>query len=170
MGVHVRTTGTTGTATATRRPRPGLARHGSALSVLEGASAVLHRGWLQHAEREVRTADGRLTARGRGDLVRSCLVAAVVEAAHWRDDDPSAAGPALDALWLALHERPGAQVGDGAVGPVPAPAVRELRARDLARWNDAPQRTQAEVLALVERAAERVRAELDPAVEDPAVC
>jgi hypothetical protein len=168
MGVDVRTTVTTGTAAATRRPRPGLARHAPALSVLEGASAVLHRGWLQHAAREVRAPDGRLTAHGRGDLVRSCLVAAVLEAAHWQDDDPSTAGPALDALWLTLHERPGAR--DGAVGPVPSPGVRELRARDLARWNDAPERTQAEVLALLDRAARRVRAELDPSVREPAVC
>lgn len=165
----MRTTVTTGTAT--RPPRPALARHAAALSVLEGASAVLHRGWLQHAAREVRTADGRIRPRGRGDLVRSCLVAAVVEAAHWQDDDPSTAGPALDALWLALHQRPGGEAGaaaEGAVGPVPSPGVRELRARDLARWNDAPQRTRAEVLALVDRAAQRVRAELDPPVRQPA--
>jgi hypothetical protein len=56
------------------------------------------------------------------------------------------------------------------VGPVPSPSVRELRARDLARWNDAPQRTQAEVLALVDRAAQRVRAEMDPTVREPATC
>ena len=133
---------------------------------------MLHRGWLQHAEREVRTPDGRLTSRGRGELVRSCLVAAVMEAARWQDDEPSTAGPALDALWLTLHGHCGAR--DGAVGPVPSPAVRELRARDLARWNDAPERTQAEVIALVDRAAARVLAEMcspaDAPVHQPAVC
>ena len=133
------------------------ARHAPALAVLDGAAAVLHRGWLQHAEREVRTADGRLTARGPGELVRSCLVAAVVEAARWHDDDPSTPGPALDALWLALQ---GPRAGGDAVGPVPAPAVRQIRARELARWNDAPDRTQDDVLALVQLAARRVRAEL----------
>lgn len=134
------------------------ARHAPALAVLDGAAAVLHRGWLQHAEREVLTADGRLTTRGPGELVRSCLVAAVAEAARWHDDDPSAAGPALDALWLAL-QRPRAG-GDDPVGPVPPPAVRQIRARELARWNDAPDRTQDDVLALVGLAARRVRAEL----------
>src|SRR5919107_554539 len=98
MGVHVRTTWASGTGASA-----GFARHAPALSVLQGASAVLHRGWLQHAEREVRTPDGRLTSRGRGELVRTCLVAAVMEAARWQDDEPSTAGPALDALWLALH-------------------------------------------------------------------
>jgi hypothetical protein len=176
LGVHVRTTWAAATATTNGHARPGLARHAPALSVLQGASAVLHRGWLQHAEREVRTADGRLTTRGRGELVRSCLVAAVMEAARWQDDDPSSAGPALDALWLTLYEHCGAR--DGAVGPVPPPAVRELRARELARWNDSTERTVAEVLALVDRAAERVRAEMRPdvgeqptaSVREPAAC
>ena len=151
-GVHVRTSWTTAPTT--------LPRHAPALAVLQGTSAVLRRGWLQHAEREVRAPDGRLAPRGPGELLRTCLVAAVVEAAHRHDDDPSAVGPALDALWLALQERRGARERE-AVGPVPPPGVRDLRARDLARWNDAPGRSHEDVLGLVDQAARRVQAELD---------
>jgi len=127
-------------------------RQQTALTVLVGARAVLESGWLQHAERVVRTPDGRLRPRGRGVVVSACLVGAVVEAAHRQDDDSATAGPALDALWLALFD---GRTTD-AVGRVPSPVVRNLRARDLARWNDAPERTADDVLALLDRATRRV--------------
>jgi len=127
-------------------------RQASALAVLVGTRPVLEHGWLQNAERVVRTADGRLRSRGDGVVVSACLVGAVVEAGRRYDDDPCAAGPALDALWLALYQESSAD----AVGRVPSPVVRNLRARDLARWNDAPGRTVEDVLALVDRATWRV--------------
>jgi hypothetical protein len=138
-----------------------------ALTVLVGARPVLERGWLQHAERVVQTPDGRLRPRGRGVVVAACLVGAVVEAGRRYDDDPAAAGPALDALWLALHEPGTIDGGHGVdvVGRVPSPAVRDLRARELARWNDAPERTVDEVLSLVDRATWRLWAQQRAAAE-----
>ena len=130
-------------------------RQTSALAVLVGARSVLEQGWLQNAERVVRTDDGRLRPRGRGVVVSACLVGAVVEAGRRYDHDPTASGPALDALWLALYE----ESSPDAVGRVPSPIVRNLRARDLARWNDAPERTVDDVLGLVDRAAWRVWAQ-----------
>jgi hypothetical protein len=130
-------------------------RQASALAVLVGTRPVLEHGWLQNAERVVRTPDGRLRPRGHGVVVSACLVGAVVEAGRRYADDPAAAGPALDALWLALYDDRGAD----AVGRVPSPVVRDLRARDLARWNDAPDRTAEQVLALVDRATWRVWAQ-----------
>jgi len=130
-------------------------RQTSALAVLVGTRSVLEQGWLQNAERMVRTDDGRLRPRGPGVVVSACLVGAVVEAGRRYDHDPTASGPALDALWLALYERSAAD----AVGRVPSPIVRNLRARDLARWNDAPERTVDDVLGLVDRATWRVWAQ-----------
>jgi hypothetical protein len=130
-------------------------RQTSALAVLVGARSVLEQGWLQNAERLIRTDDGRLRPRGRGVVVSACLVGAVVEAGRRYDHDPTASGPALDALWLALYEQSSAD----AVGRVPSPIVRNLRARDLARWNDAPERTVDDVLGLVDRATWRVWAQ-----------
>ena len=130
-------------------------RQASALAVLVGTRPVLEHGWLQNAERVVRTPDGRLRPQGDGVVVSACLVGAVVESGRRYAEDPGAAGPALDALWLTLYDdRPGA--GADAVGPVPSPVVRNLRARDLARWNDEPGRTVDDVLALLDRATSRV--------------
>lgn len=134
-------------------------RHTTALAVLDSAHAVLERGWLQRAERVVRDADGHLVVGGHGEVVRACLVGAVAEGARrYGGPRSSACGPALDALWAAyVNElRP---VPD-ALGPVPAPMVRSSRACELARWNDATSRTKDDVLALVESAQHRVRAEL----------
>jgi hypothetical protein len=138
-------------------------RQATALTVLVGARPVLEHGWLQHVERMVRGSDGRLRPRGKGVVVGACLVGAVVEAGRRNDRDPAAAWPALDALWLTLYdeESSGAAGSDGvdcmeALGRVLPPVVRDLRARDLARWNDAPERTLDDVLALVDRASGRL--------------
>ena len=138
-------------------------RQATALTVLVGARPVLEHGWLQHVERMVRGSDGRLRPRGKGVVVGACLVGAVVEAGRRNDRDPAAAWPALDALWLTLYDEEvaGTVGSDGvdcmdALGRVLPPVVRDLRARDLARWNDAPERTLGEVLALVDRATGRL--------------
>jgi hypothetical protein len=134
-------------------------RHTTALAVLDSAHAVLERGWLQRAERLVRDGEGRLVLDGHGEVVRACLVGAVGEGARrYGGRRSTACGPALDALWAAYVDdlRP----FPDALGPVPAPLVRASRACELAQWNDAESRTKAEVLALVEAAQRRVRAEL----------
>ena len=136
-------------------------RQATALTVLVGARPVLEHGWLQNVERMVQGADGRLRPRGKGVVVGACLVGAVVEAGRRNDRDPAAAWPALDALWLTLYdeedtvESVGVECMDS-LGRVLPPVVRDLRARDLARWNDAPERTLDEVLALVDRATGRL--------------
>jgi len=134
------------------------ARHVTALAVLDTTHAVLSRGWLQCAERLVLDADGQLVVNGQGEVVRACLIGAVVEAARrYGGRSFLASGPALDALWAAYADW-GRDIG--ALGSVPAPMIRASRCCELARWNDAPGRQRAEVLALVERATQRVRAEL----------
>ena len=40
-------------------------------------------------------------------------------------------------------------------GQAPHPAARAARVRDLAQWNDEPQRTRQEVLELIDRAVSR---------------
>ena len=41
----------------------------------------------------------------------------------------------------------------------PSPVARQLRALELIHWNDAPGRTQAEVVELLDRAADRLARE-----------
>jgi hypothetical protein len=134
-------------------------RHTTALAVLDAAHAVLERGWLQRAERVVRDGDGHLVVGGHGEVVRACLIGAVAEGARrYGGRRTSACGPALDALWAAYVSE--LRPFEGALGPVPAPMVRASRACQLAQWNDAESRTKEQVLALVEAAQARVRAEL----------
>ena len=132
-------------------------RHAPALAVLDGTRGVVRHGWLQHETTLVRHVDGHLRHGGPGEVVRACLVGAVVEAARRYDGSRLASGPALDALWLALVDPAGREP---AVGRVPAPAVRMRRARELAHWNDVAGRTQDEVLGLIDDATARVAAEL----------
>jgi hypothetical protein len=78
-------------------------------------------------------------------VIGACLVGAVVHAAG---------GPAtvrsqlvqrtLDLAWHALREDP-----DRPVRWCPGPRVRMMRVLDLTHWNDAPARTQGEVVGLL---------------------
>jgi hypothetical protein len=128
------------------------------LAVLEGARAELEVGWVQGGWWSVTSADGNqrlvtgyaAAGGGRPDHVDgSCLVGALA-----RSGSPSDAGRAVDAVYDALwasRDQPDA-TRDGGLPPVPAPEVRLARVRTLTHWNDRAERTQEEVLAVVDRA------------------
>lgn len=126
------------------------------LTVLEGARAELEAGWVQGSWWTVSARDGspRLVtgnpaAGSPGHLDGVCLVGAVVRAGP-----PSDIGRSVDAVYDALWAARGqaAQPGPGGLPPVPSPEVRLARVRMLTRWNDQAERTQEEVLAVVDRA------------------
>ena len=120
--------------------------------LLEGAAEVVGGGWVQGAWFTVATARGDRavtaydlrTALGR-PVTGACLVGAVVEAAG---------GPAtvrsqvvqrtLDLTWHALREDPARPVRW-----CPGPRMRGMQVLELTHWNDAPDRTQAEVVGLL---------------------
>lgn len=120
--------------------------------LLEQAAEVVSGGWVQGAWFTVATAGGEraVTAYDLGmaedrPVTGACLVGAVVHAAG---------GPAtvrsqlvqrtLDLTWHALREDP-----DRPVRWCPGPRVRMMRVLDLTHWNDAPARTQGEVVGLL---------------------
>ena len=128
------------------------------LAVLEGARAELEVGWVQGGWWSVTSADGNqrlvtgYAAAGGGSpdhVDGSCLVGALARAGS-----PSDVGRAVDAVYDALWAARGqaAQPGPGGLPPVPSPEVRLARVRMLTRWNDQAERTQEEVLAVVDRA------------------
>jgi hypothetical protein len=135
------------------------ARLNRQLAVLEGARAELEAGWVQGGWWTVSLGDGspRLVtgyaaAGGHPDRVDGvCLVGALVRAGSQLSDAASHVGRAVDAvhdaLWVSWGH-PGAPLPCA----MPAPDVRRARVRTLTRWNDQPERTPAEVLAVVDRA------------------
>jgi hypothetical protein len=136
--------------------------------VLEGARAILDRGWLQNRWYAVRPTAQDSTAWApavvraeRGELTRACLVGAVVYASRRSqpaDGDPAGAdaraGQALDVLWDALQEQRGWR-GPGVAGRAVPREVRLSRVRDLPSWNDRSGRSSKDVLALLDRALSR---------------
>jgi hypothetical protein len=109
----------------------------------------------------VRLHVGTLRAHEGDRSERACLVAAVaIEALPGSITGP-VAQRAVGTLWTVLH-------GGGAAGEwTTPPGVTAARAYDLVRWNDAADRRQSDVLALVEasratitRSSDRVRSEL----------
>jgi hypothetical protein len=129
-----------------------LRRLSEACATLDGARAVIEHGWVQDQWFAPASADGS----DRGGVSGACLIGAVVTAA--RASTPAAAaveaGPAIDLLWDAWQETRG-MLGPGVAGRAAAPAVRAARIRDLTRWNDQPDRTRDEVLALIDLASSR---------------
>ena len=71
-----------------------------------------------------------------------------------------------DALW-ASRDQPDA-TRDGGLPPVPAPEIRLARVRTLTHWNDRAERTQEEVLAVVDRAISATIMDLMSALRPPA--
>jgi hypothetical protein len=61
-------------------------------------------------------------------------------------------GRAVDAVYDALWASRGQRTLSGGLPPVPSPEVRRARVRTLTQWNDRAERTQEEVLAMVDRA------------------
>ena len=132
-----------------------LAQLNAQLAVLEGARAELEAGWVQGGWWSVTSADGdrRLATGDAGGspahVDGACLVGALARAGSF-----SNVGRAVDAVYDALWASRG-QVSESSPGelpPVPAPEVRLARVRTLTHWNDQAERTQEQVLALVDRA------------------
>ena len=136
-----------------------LGRLNSKLAVLEGARAELEAGWVQGGWWSVSLCDGTealvtgyAAAGGHPDSVDGvCLVGALVRAGSQLPDAASHVGRAVDAvheaLWVSWGH-PGAPRPCG----LSAPEVRRARVRTLTQWNDQPERTPAEILAVVDRA------------------
>jgi hypothetical protein len=130
-----------------------LAQLNGQLAVLEGARAELEAGWVQGGWWSVTSADGDrrpVTGDAGGRPVHidgACLVGALARGGPY-------VGRAVDAVYDALWASRGqaAQAAPGGLPPVPAPEVRLARVRMLTRWNDQAERTQEEVLAVVDRA------------------
>ncbi len=132
-------------------------------ALLDQAADVVGAGWVQNAWFAVGTGDGTRVVTAyelpwavRRPVTGACLVGAVVQAAG---------GPAtvrsqlvqrtLDLVWHALREDPARPVRW-----CPGPRVRMMQVLELTRWNDAPGRTQGEVvglLATARRGADRQR-------------
>ncbi len=131
--------------------------------LLDQTHAVVSAGWVQGAWFTVASASGERAVTAY-DLSRAmdrpvtgaCLVGAVVHAAG---------GPAsvrsqlvqrtLDLTWHALRENP--------TRPVrwcPGPRVRIMQVLELTHWNDAPERTQGDVVNLLQAARETTDVEL----------
>lgn len=121
-------------------------------ALLERAVEVVGVGWVQGAWFTVATAGGRRTVTAydlrlaeKRPVTGACLVGAVVQAGG---------GPAavrsqlvqrtLDLAWHTLREDP-----ERPVRWCPGPQVRMRRVLDLTHWNDAPGRTQSEVVDLL---------------------
>jgi hypothetical protein len=133
-------------------------------ALLEEAAEVVDGGWVQGAWFTVATASGKraVTAYDLHLAVNqpvsgACLVGAVVHAAG---------GPAtvrsqlvqrtLNLTWHALREDP-----DRSVQWCPAPRVRMMQVLDLTHWNDAPGRTQSEVVGLLRAARQAADVQLN---------
>ena len=133
-------------------------------ALLGDAAEVVGGGWVQGAWFTVATASGRrdVTAYDLGvaedrPVTGACLVGGVVQAGG---------GPAtvrsqlvqrtLDLTWHTLREEP-----DRPVRWCPGPRVRMMRVVDLTHWNDAPGRTQREVVDLLLAARETADVQRD---------
>ena len=120
----------------------------------------VRRGWFvyvdERGDRQVAMAPTTRRAQGR-PVVAACLVGAVVQAGG----GPGAARSqpvrrALELVWHTLDGDPRSPVRW-----CPAPAVHAAHVSDLARWNDAPARTRADVLTLLGRTEQRATAEIE---------
>jgi hypothetical protein len=137
-------------------------RPAEVLAVLQHARAIVEAGWVQNRWTVARPAAVAAPSRaavggGGGDAAAAaCVVGAVALAVRARDaraDLAVTTGPALAHLWDAVHDHlPGRPAG----GRAAPHDVRIARMRELARWNDRPGRTRADVVAALDRAAARV--------------
>ena len=122
-------------------------------ALLQEASTVIERGWIQHAWFAYDDAAGRrrvLTAYSKrsssvGPVAATCLVGAVVHAAG----GPSTARSQLvqrtiDLTWHALFRGQHEQIRW-----CPSPLERAGHVQDLAHWNDDPARRSQEVTSLL---------------------
>jgi hypothetical protein len=139
------------------------------LAVLEGARAELEAGWVQGGWWSVSSADGghRLVTGDAGGspahVDGSCLVGALARAGSSSD-----VGRAIDAVYDALWASRGQPSLSGGLPPVPSPEVRQARVRTLTQWNDQAERTQEDVLGVVDRAISATIMDLMSAPRPPA--
>jgi hypothetical protein len=121
-------------------------------SLLQRSVEVVSGGWIQGAWFTVATRGGtRVVAAHdvrratRHPVVGACLVGGIVEGGGGPTSVRSQlVRRTLDLTWHTLHEDPREPVRW-----CPGPDVRLLRLLDLTRWNDAPGRTQEEVVDLL---------------------
>jgi hypothetical protein len=144
--------------------RDRMQRLAEARAVLERAREVVAHGWVQDAFYVVHDPQGRLRpvspfgllVLSRTDVAGACLVGAVAHASA-EVDRRQRRGPAalaVDMLWDTLGEQ-GGHWHLPSAAEVSHPAARAARVRDLARWNDEPQRSRQDVLELIDRAVSR---------------
>ena len=144
-------------------------RPAEVLAVLQHARAVVEAGWVQNRWTTRPAPQPAVRSRPSGTVgtadpvAGACVVAAVALAVRARDpraDLAVATGPALAHLWDAVHGDPRFRAG----GRAAPHDVRIARMRELARWNDEPGRTRADVVAALDRAAALLVARtVDPA-------
>jgi hypothetical protein len=139
--------------------------------LLERATEVVGRGWIQGAWFTVATSRGPravtaydLPVLNHRPVVGACLVGSVVEAAG---------GPAAVRSQLVQRtlDAVGHTLREDASKPVqwcPGPRVRVLGVLELTHWNDAPGRTQAEVVGLLEASKATVERQRQRCLEDQA--
>ena len=133
-------------------------------ALLDRAAAVVGAGWVQGAWFTVATSTGPrsvtaydLPVLGKGPVTGACLVGSVVQAAG---------GPAtvrsqlvqrtLDVVGHTVREDP-----HQPVQWCPGPRVRMLGVLELTHWNDAPGRTQQQVVGLLEASRRTVEVQRD---------
>jgi hypothetical protein len=152
-------------------PRPH-DRPAEILAVLQRARGIVEAGWVQNRwavaaprpQAGPRAAGGPAAVRTTDPLAGACVVAAVALAVRERDaraDLAVATGPAIAFLWDAVHGRDARfRRASGRSAPH---EERVARMRELARWNDEPGRTRADVVGALDRAAaDVVAATVDP--------
>ncbi len=132
-------------------------------ALLEQADVVVNAGWVQGAWFTVASTSGNrvVTAYDLGlamdrPVTGACLVGAVVQAAGGPTTVRSQlVQRTLDLTWHALRENPARPVRW-----CPGPRVRIMQVLELTHWNDAPERTQGDVVNLLRAARETADVEL----------
>lgn len=132
------------------------------LAVLEAARGQVAAGWVQGGWWSVASPDGERRVTGGvaaaatpPDQVQgACLVGALVQGGHRTSGGKAEIGTAVDLVYDALWESLGSPAAPG-LPPVSAPHVRLARVQILTKWNDESERTQVEVLEVLDRAIAR---------------
>jgi hypothetical protein len=132
------------------------------LALLDGARAELSAGWLQggwwtppagRRDRQTVQAGPAVDSSNPHTVTAVCLVGALIRAGSRQGRDAEV-GRAIDAVYDAIWESRGQPAATPGGGPilVSSPQVRLARVQWLTRWNDAPGRTNDEVLNILDRA------------------
>jgi hypothetical protein len=150
------------------RRADALRRLDEVVTVLERARRTLADGWVQdrwyvRSSRPTVAQSGLFGLFGAGDVppdevAGACVIGAVALALRERDAAAELTvdgGPAIDFVWDALQESRGLG-GSGVAGRATPRDVRLARIRDVARWNDQPERNREDVLTLLDLAVARV--------------